>query len=310
MYSVAIRKRLNGHDHFWLHDDYEFLKCNLDTCDGRYWFADPFLYERDEKLYLFCEVFDLIEHKGKEGYCVLNEDGTWTSPKIIIDEPFHLSFPNIFEFKGDIYIMPEMSGDYSLKVYKAVAFPDKWEIADVVLPDVFACDSVFIETARSRFLLTNEMYHNVPNGQYASCWVKNYLYEMNGLKAIEDGIKVAEGDYGVRNAGKTFYYEGKLYRIGQDCRERKYGCGMALFEIESVTPYKEIMVKSWTCMELAKHINRDYKEDIIGSHTYNFSEHFEIIDFSYMKDVSSFVIKERNKKRYLFMLKRIKNKFL
>ena len=310
MYSVAIRKRLNGHDHFWLHEDYAFFKCNIDTCNGRYWFADPFLYERNGKLYLFYEAFDLIELKGKGGYSVMNEDGSWTVPKIIIDEPYHLSFPNIFDFNGATYIMPEMSGDYSLKAYKAVAFPDRWEITDVVLPDVFACDSVFIETGSKRYLLTNEIYHNVPNGQYASCWVKNYLYEMEGLKAIEDGLRVAEGDFGIRNAGKTFSNEGRLYRIGQDCRERRYGWGMALFEIESLMPYKETMVKSWSCIELATHIIKDSNEVIVGSHTYNFSEHFEIIDFSFLEKVPPFVLKERKKKRYFSILKRIRDKLI
>ena len=205
--------------------------------------------------------------------------------------------------------MPEMSGDYSLKVYKAVAFPDKWEITDVVLSDVFACDSVFIETESKRFLLTNEMYHNVPNGQYASCWVKNYLYEMDGLRVTSDGVKVAYGDFGIRNAGKTFLYNGKLCRIGQDCRERMYGRGMVLFEIESIKPYKERVIDNWECHDLVHHIQREVKTDIIGTHTYNFTENYEIIDFSTISEVSTYVIRERKKRRYLKILKRIKNRF-
>lgn len=308
MYSVALRKRLNTDDHFWFHDDYKFLKCKIDTCNGRYWFADPFLYEKDNKLYLFYEAFDLIELRGKEGYSVLKEDGSWTTPRIIIDEPYHLSFPYIFDYNGATYIMPEMSGDYSLKAYKAVSFPNTWEMTDIILPDVFACDSVFIEEEGKRYLLTNEMYHNVPNGQYASCWVKNFLYEMDGLKATENGIKVAEGDFGIRNAGKTFTIEGKTYRIGQDCRERKYGRGMVLFEIVSILPYKEKVVKNWSCDELSKHIYKDSSANIVGSHTYNFSENYEIIDYSSLEEVPTYVLSERKKKRYSSILRRIKNK--
>ena len=47
MYSVGIRRRINALDHFWQHDDYEFIECKIDTCGGRYWFADPFLFEWD-----------------------------------------------------------------------------------------------------------------------------------------------------------------------------------------------------------------------------------------------------------------------
>ncbi len=236
MYSIAIRKKLHGEDHFWLHDDYEFSECELDTCNGRYWFADPFLYEKAGEVYVFFEAYDLIERKGKEGYSKLRGDGAWTRPHIIIDEPYHLSFPYIFDDKGSTYIMPEMSGDYSLKLYKALDFPNKWEIADIILPDVYACDSIFINTKDKRYLLTNEMYHNVPNNQFASCWVKNYLYEMRGLKTIDNGVKVAEGDFGIRNAGNSFIYNGNLFRIGQDSRNKKYSSGLVLFVIESSSP--------------------------------------------------------------------------
>ena len=109
MYSVGIRRRINALDHFWQHDDYEFIECKIDTCGGRYWFADPFLFERDGITYLFFEAFDLVECKGKEAYSILCEDGTWSSLKVIIDEKYHLSFPNIFEYGGKMYIMPEMS---------------------------------------------------------------------------------------------------------------------------------------------------------------------------------------------------------
>lgn len=107
MYSLAIRKRLNEVDHFWEHDDYTFAEVSIDDC-GKYWFADPFVYEKDGVTYLFYEAFDLVQQKGLIGYSVFNQlTGEGSAPTIIIDEPFHLSFPNIFEYAGDIYIMPE-----------------------------------------------------------------------------------------------------------------------------------------------------------------------------------------------------------
>lgn len=310
MYSVAIRKRLNSCDHFWQHKEFEFQECKIDTCNGRYWFADPFLYERGGVLYLFYEAFDMIEHRGKEGFSYLKDDGSWSAPKIIIDEPYHLSFPNIFEYNGDVFIMPEMSGDYSLKAYKAISFPDKWEISDIVLPDVYACDSVLIDYSNKRYLLTNEMFHNVPNGQYSSCWVKNYLYEMDGLKAVEGGVKIAEGDFGIRNAGKVFEEKGRLFRIGQDCRNRMYGSGLVLFEIVSLVPFRENVVANWTYRDFSNHIKGCAGVDIIGVHTYNINENYEIIDYSAFNEISPYVAKERKKIRFFSILKRIMNKIM
>ena len=77
MYSVGIRRRINALDHFWQHDDYEFIECKIDTCGGRYWFADPFLFERDGITYLFFEAFDLVDVKEKKltAFCVKMELG-------------------------------------------------------------------------------------------------------------------------------------------------------------------------------------------------------------------------------------------
>lgn len=280
MYSVAFRKRINDSDHFWHHKSYTFIECKIDTKGGRYWYADPFLLEKNGIVYIFFEAFDLIRQKGKVAYCTLNDNGTCSIPHMIIDEKYHLSFPYIFEYKDDMYIMPEMSGDYSLKLYKSSSFPDEWEISDVLLSDVYACDSIFIEKNNVQYLLTNEMFHNVPNGQYASCWVKNFVYKKDNVKVSQTGTRVAEGDFGIRNAGKSFIKDGVLYRIGQDCREKLYGRGLVLFEIVSVDPYSEKKLWNITCDDLDSHIIRSGNSKLLGVHTYNFSEHYEIIDFS------------------------------
>ena len=85
IYSIAYRKRDHQEDFFWLHDDYVFKEAQIDN-DGRYWFADPFLYERNGRTYIFYEAFDLIERKGKIGYSIIAEDGSFSKPRIIINE--------------------------------------------------------------------------------------------------------------------------------------------------------------------------------------------------------------------------------
>lgn len=285
MYGVAIRKKTGPDDFFWKNKDYIFEACKID-CNDHYWLADPFVYEKDDNTYIFFEALDLITRVGKIGYSIRNHDGSFTKPRIVIDEPCHLSFPNIFEYQGDIYIMPESCGDWQVKLFKAKSFPNKWESADYLLPDVYACDSIFIERDNERWLLANEMYHNTPVDNYSSCWVKNYLYKMNGLKVCGNGEKVSEGDFGIRNAGQSFWSEGKQYRIGQDCRYRQYGRGLSLFEIHSLEPYNETMLWSMDCKEIAPHIRLFEDYEIIGVHTYNSSTHWEIIDYSQMRPLS------------------------
>ena len=312
MYSLAIRKRLNEEDHFWCHSDYTFTEVSIDD-KGMYWFADPFVFEKDGVTYIFYEAFDLVQQKGLIGYSIFNQmTGEGSDPTIIINEPYHLSFPNIFEYKGDIYIMPESCEDYTLHLYKAIHFPNEWERVYDVLPDAFVCDSIFIEKKKEQYLLTNELCHHTPNGTYPSCWLKNYLYKVDGIKVLDDGIKVGEGEYGTRNAGKSFEENGKLYRIGQDCRFKSYGRGMVLFEVQSLSPYLETQIDAWVYDDMDSHIKRQNNSELIGVHTYNFSKNYEIVDFSQMKTLRTRTKIHRfictQKKRFYKVIKRLSGK--
>lgn len=303
MFSLAIRKKDHKEDFFWNHDDYKFVTCKID-CKGRYWLADPFLFEKDGIAYVFFEAFDLIQNKGKIGYCIYEEDGRCSDIKIVIDEPYHLSFPNIFIADDEILMMPESSVDYTIKLFKAVSFPDKWEFFRFVDSDVYACDSIFIEDGGKRYLLTNRMYHRRIHNTYPSCWVKNYLYRLDGYTTIDDGVKISEGDFGIRNAGKVFAENGILKRIGQDCRNEEYGRGLVQFRVNSLEPYQEEMLWSKDCIEMTNHIQDKISDEIIGVHTYNFTDNYEVIDYSYNYPVNRLTLVKRE---FLYLYKRVRS---
>ena len=285
MYSIAIRKRESSSDFFWDHNDFCFVECKID-CQDRYWVADPFLFEKDGIVYIFYEAYDLVKKRGCIGYSIYEDSANVLKVNIIISESYHLSFPNIFTCNNEIYIMPESCENYSLHVYKAISFPDKWERDKDILPDVFACDSIFIKDKERKYLLTNEMYHNAPHGKVSSCWVKNYLYEISGINVCNyEGVKIAEGDFGIRNAGKIIEINDTLYRVGQDCRNSQYGCGLVFFKITGLSPYNEILFKTWSISDFLTHIKYSHANEIIGLHTYNYCNHYEIIDISRMKEI-------------------------
>ena len=56
----------------------------------RYWYADPFLFEKKGKTYLFVEMFDNVKEKGLIGYSEFI-DGKFTQPQVVLEESFHLS---------------------------------------------------------------------------------------------------------------------------------------------------------------------------------------------------------------------------
>lgn len=287
MYSIAIRKRVND-DRFYYHDDFCFKELKINT-KGQYWLADPFLFEKDGLTYLFYEAYDLIEQIGCIGYSIIHEDGTASEPKIVIRKKYHLSFPFIFEKDDQIYIMPESCGEKNIRLFKAVSFPEKWEEDNIIVSNIFACDTILIKKDCQNYLLTSHQYLNPPKEKVISCWVRNRLFKIDDtyLKLFEEnGSVVAEGEEGIRNAGAVFIDEGKLIRPGQNCKEGKYGKGLKFFEIKSIEPYIENLLYEIDADEMRKHLMFDSDSfQLLGTHTYNSSDNYEVIDFSYYKDL-------------------------
>lgn len=90
--------------------------------------ADPFILTIDGKWYMFFEIENINEaYKGEIGLA-LSEDGLhWNYRAVVLREAFHLSYPYIFQYKLDVYMLPESSAAYSLRLYKATDFPYRWE---------------------------------------------------------------------------------------------------------------------------------------------------------------------------------------
>ena len=92
---------------------------------GKYW-ADPFLYQRDGKDYIFYELYDY--KKGVIAYSEINEDMSFTEPTVILDLSYHLSYPSLFEDSGELYMIPETGLSRTIELYKCNLFPNVWKV--------------------------------------------------------------------------------------------------------------------------------------------------------------------------------------
>lgn len=87
--------------------------------DKHYWYADPMLFEKNGKVYLFTEAFDKRIQKGKLAVSYLTDSGEFSKPEIIINLPYHLSYPCVWEEEGCVYMLPETSQDRTLEIWKS-----------------------------------------------------------------------------------------------------------------------------------------------------------------------------------------------
>jgi len=97
-----------------------------DIGDHRF-LADPFGMFRDGRLYVFAESYDYRTLHGVIEVLVCAADGTVQARHEVLREAWHLSYPFVFEHDGEIFMLPEASASGRLSLYRAVAFPLRWE---------------------------------------------------------------------------------------------------------------------------------------------------------------------------------------
>jgi hypothetical protein len=66
-------------------------------------------------------------------------------PRVVLEEPFHLSYPQVFAMGGEIWMLPEGGGGRQLVLYRAAAFPDRWERHAVLVDDRELFDTTILE---------------------------------------------------------------------------------------------------------------------------------------------------------------------
>jgi hypothetical protein len=94
---------------------------------GRKFLADPFGVWRDGRLHLIDEAYDYQTRHGVIEVIELDEGFAPVQRSVVLREPWHLSYPQVFEADGEIWMLPEAYKSGVLTLYRAAAFPHVWE---------------------------------------------------------------------------------------------------------------------------------------------------------------------------------------
>lgn len=205
--------------------------------------ADPFLYVQGNTLYLFYETKNSITMQGDIGVAKSVDNGaTWQQLGMALDEDWHLSYPYVFDYEGQIYMMPESREKGELRLYKAVDFPLKWTVEKIIMKKPFV-DSFIINRDGKYWLFGSDHsgFGTNRNGQLEIWYSDSPLGPWQPHK--KNPIYNVDSSLGARNGGRPFVYDGYLYRVGQDCGE-SYGRRVRTFRVEVLTEneYKEVEV--------------------------------------------------------------------
>ncbi|CAG9463709.1 unnamed protein product [Pedinophyceae sp. YPF-701] len=197
--------------------------------------ADPFLLKRkmdpEGTWWMFVEVKDVVSGLGYIGAAKSTDGGiTWRYQGEALAEPFHLSYPLVFEHDGEVYMLPEANKSGELRLYRAVSFPLRWEVDTVLLRGTIVDATLFQRDARW-WIFARERGNG--GGTRMSIFHANDLrgpWHRHGQRGwIGPHIK-----RGSRMAGRVVEVEGRLLRFGQDLR-RTYGGDVIAHEVTRLT---------------------------------------------------------------------------
>lgn len=203
--------------------------------------ADPFMTIKDDKYYMFFEVMNRkpkLGNQGDIGYAESSDGYHWDYKKIILDEPFHLAYPQVFEWNGDYYLIPDSYQNLSVRLYKAVSFPEEWEYVGNLLAGHHYVDPAIFRHDDKWWLFVSNVGSSILNLHYSSDLLGDWKpHPMNPLVKFDANI--------ARPGGRVVTDDDKVYRITQDDFP-DYGNQVFAFEITelSETSYVERIVQT------------------------------------------------------------------
>jgi len=196
--------------------------------------AHPFMVVSGSRYYLFFTAKNAeAEEVSGIGLAESGNGTDWKYSRMVLKEPFVLSYPYVFKYQNDYYMIPESYTEEFLRLYKAVQFPYTWKYEkDLLAGDTYISASV-VEYQGMWWMFVGREGNETLRLFYASD-LKTHWQE-HPLSPI-----VARDPHIARPGGRALVIEGKLYRIGQDC-EPTYGHQARAFQITeiSTTAYGE-----------------------------------------------------------------------
>jgi hypothetical protein len=223
----------------------------------RLW-ADPFVITEKGRAFIFIEEYVYTEQRGVISVFEATPDGKWSQPRRILERPYHLSYPCVFRWNGNYWMVPETQENRTIELYRCTEFPHRWELDTVLFRDVNAVDATLFEH-QGRWW----MYYATDSGDAAG-FDRLWAFHADTPKGpwIPHALNPLQCDvFGGRPGGRPFLHDGKMVRATQ-VGAPWYGHAMQLRELVTLTPHE------WDERAIAT-IGPDWFPSGTGTHTLN-----------------------------------------
>lgn len=194
--------------------------------------ADPFGLWRDGKLHIFVEAYDYRTRIGRIDVLIFDKDLELLDCAQSLCEPWHLSYPFIFESDGKTWLLPEAHRSGTLTLYRATTFPTGWEAVGTIALDSPAVDASPIFFEGRWWLLYSPSTSKVDK---ISRLHVAFADRLEGPWHLHPANPVRIDRTSARPGGRPFVAGNMIIAPMQDC-SRTYGGAIRPLRITCLTP--------------------------------------------------------------------------
>lgn len=188
--------------------------------------ADPFMIRRDGRWLMMFEVMERGRWAGSFAYAESDNGTTWKYGRVVLREPFHLSYPQIIEDDdGELYLIPESAQAGSLRLYHAAHFPESWVFVAELLPGQHRDATVFRDGG-SWWMYSTDSSHSLH--LFVAPTLRGPWREHPASPVVKECRRSG------RCGGKVVRVDGVLHRFAQDGRFG-YGREISAYRIDRLT---------------------------------------------------------------------------
>src|SRR3954471_616005 len=206
--------------------------------------ADPFLLRRDGRWFLFFEVIPRANHRGGVIALAESDDAVrWAYRGVVLREPFHLSYPHVFEWDGATYMTPENAN--GVRLYRRTSL-DRWTYTGDLL-SIDAADPTPFRFQERWWLFVCTVPYTLR---------LFFADSLTGAYREHPSSPITSDDTCARPAGRVVMHDGALLRFAQVGRPR-YGSAVRAFRITELTPtsYREEEASASPVLSNGHHID-------------------------------------------------------
>ncbi len=233
----------------------------------RFW-ADPFAVEHQGRYFIYFEELRFRAQKGRITAIEVFENGEPGEPQVVLERPYHMSYPFVFEWEGSLYMLPETAENRKVELYRCEEFPYRWRPHQVLLENLTAYDATLWRDSDRWWMFVNLAEPGADsNDELHLFWSKTPFGPWTPHRAnpVVSDVRCA------RPAGPLFLRDGILYRPSQDC-SLAYGHSVLINRVDVLREdeYRETPMRR---------ITPDWRKDALRVHTLGGSRRQRVTDY-------------------------------